>query len=95
MDAMAVPPNPRLDLQTVTMAAWVRPVRYDIRGGADRGIIMNKEGCARQTLVFVVCCPPCRFVPSLSVCLVAANAVAVACQSQSGLDSSAARMICS
>ena len=77
----------------VTMAAWVRPSQYETCG--DRGIIMNKEGCARQTPVFVVCCLPCRFVSSLSVCLVAANAVAVAYQSQSGLDSSAAHMICS
>ena len=64
MDAMAVPPNPRLDLQTVTMAAWVRPVRYDIRGGADRGIIMNKEssyemGLEDETGAFQGAFSPC------------------------------------
>ena len=68
----------------VTMAAWVRPSQYETCG--DRGIIMNKEGCAPDPVVFVVCCLPCRFV-----CLV----YAVFCQSQSGLDPSAARMVSS
>ena len=42
-DAMVVPPNARLDLNTLTMSAWLRPVDYDLADNADRGIIINKE----------------------------------------------------
>ena len=41
-DAMHVTSTALLDVATVTMSAWVRPVEYDVAG--DRGIIMNKEG---------------------------------------------------
>jgi hypothetical protein len=43
-DAMVVPYVPALDLGTVTMSAWLRPVEYNLAEGADRGIILNKEG---------------------------------------------------
>lgn len=42
-DALVVPPDRHLDLNTLTMSAWLRPVDYDLADNADRGIIMNKE----------------------------------------------------
>jgi len=45
----------------VTMAAWVRPSQYETCG--DRGIIMNKEGCAPDPGL-------CGLLPALSLCVV-------------------------
>lgn len=40
---MVVPHAAALDLVSLTMAAWIRPVEYALANGADRGIIINKE----------------------------------------------------
>ena len=42
-DELRVAPNPILDLASVTMMAWIRPVHYNLNGQGDRGIVFNKE----------------------------------------------------
>ena len=49
-DAMVVHWTQALDLNTVTMSAWARPVTYNIQEGADRGLSMNKENAYEKGL---------------------------------------------